>query len=213
MAQQLHQQPAGVAAGAKCQLQCFLRRLYAGFHADGVFDVLLQLLVNADQKIVGAARCAVDFVEIGLQQGRGGFNRQVGREFLRHGWGVFERKLFRLWLQEKIKRVQRDHIDHHVHRHLEFTRWLGEHQARLVVGKRVLLPVDEMICWLDSQRIRQNLRSAVRCRAQPHNLGAERDQTVIFVVGNVAEGNVNGQGDLALWGMLSLDTSKRYATN
>ena len=198
VAQQLHQQPAGVAARAECQRQRFLGGLHPRLHPDGVLDVLLQLLVDADQKVIGAARRSVNLVQIGLQQRRGRFNRQVRHQLLGHGWCVFERERFGFWFKEKVKRVQRDHVHHHVHRDLEFTRRLGEHQTGLVVRKRVLLPVDEMLCRLDFQGVRQNLRAAVRGRAQANDLRTERYQAVVLVMRDVAEGNVEGQGSSRL---------------
>ena len=56
MAQDLHQQPGGIAARAAGQRQRLLGRLHAGLHADEVADLVLQPLVQLDQKI---DRCAV----------------------------------------------------------------------------------------------------------------------------------------------------------
>ena len=53
-----------------------------------------------------------------------------------------------------------------------------------------------MARWRNGQRIRQYLRAAVRGRAQADDLRSERDGAVIFVVGNMAQGNVYGQGVL-----------------
>ena len=48
----LYQKPSAITAGAFLQRQGLLTTLHAGFHADTVFDLLLQLLVEADQKII-----------------------------------------------------------------------------------------------------------------------------------------------------------------
>ena len=82
VAQQLHEQPARIAAGTTGLGQRFLGRLHARLHADQVVDVTRDLLVQRDQEIDGAARCAVDRVEVALQQGRRGFCDQVGCELL-----------------------------------------------------------------------------------------------------------------------------------
>jgi hypothetical protein len=51
VAQQLHQQPAGIAAGAADALrQRLLGRLHAGFHADQVVDVSLHRWFSATRK-------------------------------------------------------------------------------------------------------------------------------------------------------------------
>ena len=146
MAEQLHHEPAGVAAGAAGQRQGFFRRLHARLHANGVLDVGLQLLVDADQKVNRALGGAVDLVEISLQQGRGRLGDEVRRQLTRLQVGVSEREFFGCGFQKKVKRVEHRHFNHQVHRDLEFARGLFKHQAGLVVGKRILLPVDEMLC-------------------------------------------------------------------
>ena len=50
MAQDLHQEPAGIAARAGARGERLLRRLHAGLHADQVADVVLQALVQPDQE-------------------------------------------------------------------------------------------------------------------------------------------------------------------
>ncbi len=54
MAEQLAEQPGGVAARTAQLRERFLRRLHAGFEADGVFDVLPKPLVDGNQKIIRA---------------------------------------------------------------------------------------------------------------------------------------------------------------
>ena len=51
VAEQLHQQPRRVAAGARCQLERPLDVLHAGVEPDDVGDVLLQLAVDVDQQV------------------------------------------------------------------------------------------------------------------------------------------------------------------
>jgi hypothetical protein len=191
-AQQLHHQPARVAAGAAGQLQCFLRRLHPGLHADQVLDVVLQLLVDRHQEVDGGARRAVDLLQVVLHQRRERLHRQVGRQFLRHLRLVLERELLGARLQEKVERVVHRHFDHHVHRHLEFGGGFGEHQPGLVVGERVLLPVDEVVGRLDPQRIGDDLAAAMRRGPQSHHLGPQVHRPVVFVVGDVVEGGMDG---------------------
>ena len=56
-----------------------------------------------------------------------------------------------------------------------------------------------MVQWLDFERVRQNLRAAVRRRAQAHNLRAQRNRAVVRVMRDVAKSNVNRQSGLALF--------------
>jgi len=192
VAQQLHQQPAAVAARTALELQGLLGRLHPGLHADGVADVLLHALVQVHQEIHRALRRAVDAVEVGLEQRRQRFGGEVGREFGALCVGIGKGHLLGVRLEEEVERVVHRHLDHQVHRDLELGGGLGEHQPRLVVGERVLLPVDEVVGRLDALRIREHLGACVRCGAQAHHLRTEPHQAVVAVVGDVAQGNVDG---------------------
>jgi hypothetical protein len=127
-----------------------------------------------DQKVDGALRpllVRLDGLQVALEQ-RGEFTQhQVGRQFGLHGGGVGKRHLLGVRFQEEVERVVDRHFHHQVHRDLELPHRLGEHQPGLVVGERVLLPVDEVFGRLDGLRIRQHLGAAVRGRAQAHHLG------------------------------------------
>ena len=136
--------------------------------------------------------------------------RQVGGQFLLQVGLVAEGELFGLGLQEEVKRVVDRHVHDHIDRDLELFGLVREHQARLVVGKRVLLPVDEMAFGLDLERIRNDLAAAVRRRAQAHHLGPKVDQTVVAVVGDVVQCGMNGHG-LRLWNLN--EKSRRTVSN
>jgi hypothetical protein len=192
VAQQLHQQPARVAARACALGQRFFRRLHAGLHADGVAHILLHQLVDAHQEVDGALFGGVDLFQVLGHQRCFGLGHQIGGQLGGLLFGVGKRKLFGAGLQEEVERVVHRHFHHQVHRDLELARGLGEHQAGLVVGKRVLLPVDEMVAGLDALAVRQHLGAAVRRGAQAHNLRAQFDQTVVLIMGDVIQSNVDG---------------------
>ena len=197
VAQDLHQQPAAVPAGTTLDLQRFLWRLHAGLHADGVRNVALQPLVDVNQKVDRAALAAVHLVHIGLQQRRHGCGGEVGRQLLDLTRVVLERVVFCRRFQEKVERVVHRHLHHQVDGDLEFGGGLGEHQARLVVGKRVLLPVDEVVAGLDALRIREHLGAAVRRGTQTNHLWPQFDKTVVPIMRDVAQGNVDGHAMLS----------------
>jgi hypothetical protein len=196
VAQQLHQKPAGVAARAGAQRQRLLGRLHARLHADGVVDVLVHHLVQIDQEDDAASFGAVDLVQVGLHQRRGRLGDQVGRQLLFQLRRVGEGELLRVGLQEEVERVVDRHLGHQVDRHLELGGLFGKHQTGLVVGKRVLLPVDEVAHRLDLERVRNDVAAAVRRRAQADHLGPQRDRAVVFVVGDVVQGGVDGHSRL-----------------
>ena len=189
MAQQIHQQPAGVPARARAQGEGFFWRLHAWFHANQVTNVLLKFLVQPHQKIDGAGgllgrskRGDIVF-ELGRQRRFG----QVGRQFLCHQRFVLERKMFCAWLKKEIEGVEHRHFNHDIDRDLEFRRGLWKHQACLVVGEGILLPVDEVLFGLDPQRIREDATAAVGGGAQADDLGPQLDRSVVVVFGDVVK--------------------------
>ena len=192
VAQQLHQQPAGVAAGAAGLLKCFFGRLHAGLHADQVLDVALDLLVDGDQEVVGGLLLQVQLVQVGLHQRGGGLGDQVGRELFLQRGAVLEREVLGLGLQEIVEGVVHRHFDDQIDRDLELGGFGGEHQAGLVVGKRVLLPVDEVLSGFYLERVRDDVAAAVGCWAQANHLGAEVDRAVVLVVRNVVQCGMDG---------------------
>ena len=159
---------------------------------------LLHHLVQVHQEDHAAALGAVDLVQVGLHQRRDRVGDQVGRELLLEAGLVGEGEFLGLGFQEEVEGVVHRHLDHQVHGDLELGGLLGEHQARLVVGERVLLPVDEMARRLDLQRIRNDVAAAVRRGPQANHLGPQRDQAVVFVVGDVVQGGVDGHSLLGL---------------
>ena len=170
VAQDLHQQPAGVAARTAAPGQGFLAGLYTRFHADVVLDVMLQPLVQLDEKIVGRAVRAVDALQPVLQA-RAVFanlaeRHQLARQLLLVGKGKLGGRLF----QKEIERIDHHHLGDQVHFDTEQIGFFRENQARLVVAERVLLPVDEMRFRQDIQRIAVHRRAAVYRRTQPDNM-------------------------------------------
>ena len=66
------------------------------------------------------------------------------REFVVQRRVVGEGKFLRARFEEKIERIQHRHLRDQIHFDAKFARRLLEHQARGIVGLRILLPVDEM---------------------------------------------------------------------
>ena len=198
VAKQLYQQPGRVSARAAAQGECLFRRLHTGLHADQVADVLVQASIDIDQKVDRAQRRAVHCVQVFFKGGGEWQLGEIGLQFFLQRLAVVKRHFFGRGLDKEVKRVEHRHFGHQVHRDLEFGGFFGEHQAGLVVGKRVLLPVDEVVCWLNAQAVRQDAAAAMRRGAQANHLGAELHRTVVTVVGDVVQGNVDGHGGWVL---------------
>ena len=105
---------------------------------------------------------------------------------------VIEGKYFRLRFEEEIERIEHRHLGNQINLDAKLSRLLGKDEARRVIGLRILLPVDEMLCRLDTKRIAQNPRPRMRRGTQSHNLRAEIDQPVILIVRFVMERDVDG---------------------
>ncbi len=196
VAKGLHHQPSGVAARAGRRKQGLFGRLHAGFHADQIAHVLLQALVEPDEEVdrpflrAAARRHALD--EPGEQRRRL-FLHEIRRELARQRVVVAERKVLGRVLEEEVERVVDRHLRDEVHRHAKVIGQVGEDEPGEIVRERILLPVDEVLGRRDRQRIRQDRRAAVRRRTQPDHLRTERDQSVVAVVGDMRQRNVDGQ--------------------
>jgi hypothetical protein len=122
---------------------------------------------------------------------------------------IFERVLLGCRLEKEVKRVVDRHFGDQVHRDLEFGGALWKDEAREVVGKWIELPVDEVLLRLDTQGIRQYRRAAVRRRAQAHDLWRQADPTVVLVVRDVIQGDMDRHGCCSLCSCLPAQPGAR----
>ncbi len=104
---------------------------------------------------------------------------------------VGERKVTGAFIEEEIKGIVNRHLGDHFHLDREFLHPFLEHQARVPIGERVLLPVDEVLAAANPQRIAQDARAAMRGGPQPHDMRAVTDRLVVRVMRLVIEGYVN----------------------
>ena len=145
VAQDLHQQPGGVTAGAGALGQGLLRRLHAGLHADGVANVLLQLGIEGNEKINAALLCPRDRCHVFIEQFAACHLIEIGRQLVPLPVFVGERKLLGVRLKEEIEGIDDRHLGHQIDFDPEFARLLREDQPGQVVALWILLPVDEVL--------------------------------------------------------------------
>ena len=198
-AQDLHQQPAGVAAGARALLQRVFRRLHARLHAQQVGNIELQSLVDGDQEVIGQHRLrqqggACFGNPCGLQRPRR-LRDQVGAQFRRQLLRVGERKFFGVFFNEEIEGVDDRHVGHQVDREVEHVGFFLEHETADVIAVRVLLPVDEMVLRLHRQRVRQDRCARMGGRAQADFVWRQIDQTVVAVTGLVVQRDTDSHAE------------------
>ena len=99
-----------------------------------------------------------------------------------------------LGLEKKIERVDDRHFGDEIHREREDGRLFRKRQAGEEVTLRILLPVDEVVRWLDPQRVAADGRATVRRRPQPYDLGRQGHGPVVPVDRLVVQGDANAHG-------------------
>ena len=155
-----------------------------------------ETLIDADDEIDGAAAFAGDSSEITRDERRCRCLDQVRHQLPALIRVVFEGKLFRVRREEEIERIDHRHLGNQIDFDSKLTGLVRKYQPRQIVCLRVLLPIDEMTRRLHLERIAQNPRTAMRGRAQPHHMRAQAHQSVIAIVGDVIQGNMDRQGFL-----------------
>ncbi len=196
MAEQIDQQPGGIAAGTHAQLQRLLRRINPPLQPHDIGDPLLHHAVDLDQHVHRARRLAGEFrlhrPDQPGQSRAGRMHHPEGRQFLRQHRVIGEGKGLGLRFQEEIERVDGRHIGDEIHHHLEARHRLRKNHAGEKITLRVLLPVEEMRLGRDLQGIGDDGSARIRGRAQPDGLRAHRHRAVVFIAGAVGDGGVDG---------------------
>ncbi len=190
-AEDLREEPGGVAARSRALLQRLLRRLQAGLEADHIANVPRELLVELDEEIVGGAGLARDGGDEGVEERRARRERSIRSELGLQRLLVLKGPLLGVRLEEEVERVDHRHFGDDVDLDSELGRGLREDEASEVVGLGILLPVDEVLLGQDLERITEDARATVRRRPQPDDLRAERDRPVVAVGGDVVDGYVD----------------------
>jgi hypothetical protein len=191
VAEDLHEEPRGVAARAGRASERLLGRLYAGREPDLVPDRLREAPVQLDEEVDGAARADVDSGEVRREAVAARRHLEERAELLREPGVVAEREALRGRLEEEVERVRDGELGDEVDADLEVAHGLREDRARQEVSVRVLLPVEEVIGRVEGQRVARDRRPAVRGRSEPHELRRERDHPVVPVSGEVREGDAD----------------------
>ncbi len=195
MPEGVHQQPAGVATGARLESERFLGRLDAGLHADEIADVLAELLVQLDQEIHRVVGLAHEARDIRCELATGRLGREIGGEVAFELLPVGEGKKLRRRLDEEIEGIEHRDLGQEIDRDGILDGLLLEDVASQPIAKRVLLPVLEMQVGLHLQRIAGYPHTRVGGRPQADHLRPERDGPVIGVSRNVVQAGQNGHRD------------------
>ncbi len=191
MAQQVHEQPAAVAARPRAERQRLFGRLNAGLHADRVLDFVLQPLIQLDEEVDAAGLgLAAQLDEPFPDERPRGLHAQERLEVLLELTLVRERNLLGVRLQEEIERIAHGHVGDEIYLDAEMIHLLREDDACEEVAEGVLLPVQEVAGRLDLQRVAHDRRAAVRRGPQAYDLRSHLDRPVVLVAGEVIQGDV-----------------------
>ena len=145
MTQDLHEQPAGVAARAASTGERLFRRLDARLEPNDVCDVLRQPAVEIDEEIDGARLAPIDRAEtiVAQPRHRPAAARDTAQAPAQPGL-VDERKRFGRRFQKEVERIEDRQLGDQINVDQQLARPVGEDEPREVVAVRVLLPVDEV---------------------------------------------------------------------
>ena len=186
-AQQLHQQPGGIAARSGADVQRLLGRLHPRFHADDIADALLQLAVHIDQEVdrpsLERRMLRDQFLEQRPLRLDVIIGRQIGLQLLVIAEGV----IFGIGFDEEVERVDDIQIGQQVDLDTEMIDRIGKDDPRQPVAVRVLLPVEEMVRRLDLQRIIGDLGATMRRGPQSYHLRTQTDRAAIAIGGQVVQ--------------------------
>ena len=191
--EQIDEQPAGIATGARSFREGFLGGLHARLQPDEVLQVAPEPLVDLDEEIDRAAFLQVErFDEVVKLRGQRPLV-QVRRQLRGEGGLVLEREFLGVRFEEEVERVVHRHLGHEVDLDLELGDLVRVDDPREVVAERVLLPVDEgALGRRQLQRVAVDPRAAMRRRAQADDLGPERHGTVVAIARAMVERDVDG---------------------
>ena len=192
--QDLNQQPGGVAARAGAGAERLFHRLNTGLHPDDIANLFLQIRVELDQEIDGRVRLPRNLLQVRGKQRPRLRRHEIRGKLVLEVVGVLERKGKGVGLDEEVERIDHGHLCREVDLDFQLGRLLREDVTREPVALRVLLPVHEMVRRRDLERIARDRGTRMRRRTQANGLGAEIDRTVVFVMRDVMQCDVDRHG-------------------
>ena len=153
MAQELDEQPAGIAARTRTLGERLLRRLHAGLETDQVFDVLRELPVEVHKKIIAPLLLTRNPVKITLEERCERLPLEIRRQLITLPGLVLKWVMLRVGLEKEIERIDDRHFGNEVDLDAKFIGGFEENQARQIVCLRILLPINEMLLRRNAERI------------------------------------------------------------
>ena len=94
-------------------------------------------------------------------------------------------------LEKEIERVVDRRLGNQIDFDTKFAHLFRKGESGNVIALRILLPVDEVRHRLHEQRIGKDRRTTVRSRTQTHEVRRETDRSIVAVVRDVIESDVN----------------------
>ncbi len=199
LAQQGHEQPGAVAAGADPTAQRLVGRLDPLLHPDAVGHLAVDRGVEVGEELHGRyAAGLVDGLRHRAPELVGGDRvvelAQVGEEVGVQARLVGERDVLGVLLDEEVERVDHHQVGDQADGDLEGLHLLGEDQAGQPVAEGVLLPVDEVGARRDVEGVGLDGGAAVRGRPQPDHVGTDVHGAREVVGGAVLQRDLDRHG-------------------
>jgi hypothetical protein len=100
--------------------------------------------------------------------------------------------MFGVLLDKEVERIDRDHLDDQTDVDDQLLGLATKHVAANEIPEGVLLPVEEMLVWLDPERILVNWGAGVRRGPEANLVRGQRDAAIEVIFGSVADGHADG---------------------
>ena len=190
-----NQQPSRIPAGAGAFGQGLLTGLYPRFQADGVGQVVVNPLVQINQKV--HRNLPLVFFQLQafdpVQQQRPLVHQlPVRGEVLGQPVFINKGEVRRLFVQKEVKGIDHLQVRNHFDLHLQALGFFRKNQPGQIVAEGVLLPVDEVLFRENLEAKGQDRRAAVGRRSQAHHMGTEVNRPIIAVFGVVDQFDTDG---------------------
>ena len=174
-------------------------RLHARLKSDQIAHIPGQTPVEVDEKIRRIDGHTGNRGEVLGKARACGRPRQIGRKITLLPGRVGERKVLRVRLEKEVERIEHRHLGDQIDFDAQLLGLVRKHDAREIIGFRILLPVDEVPGRLDAHRIGQDARARMRSRPQTHHVRTQGHAPVIPVMRDMIQRNMDRHGP-ALYG-------------
>jgi len=157
------------------------------FRADLVLDEFGDTTINGKHIVDGWRGSAGERTEEGEKASLLGGDCEPGAQVVAESVGIVEGEGLKAGIVEEIEGVDWFEVGDEVDLYSEFRRWVREKYIRLLVLVRIEPPFEDSAVWFNAQLVLEDFGAAMVCWAKLDNLRANKDRSLILIVGPVVE--------------------------